>query len=165
MNTQAVIKAGGVGAVILIVLSVLSYIPCVGCFTLILTLAAYAGIGALAAKWMPPIRTAGQGAGTGAAAAVLAGLIAGLVIMVISAIYFVITGGTAQMTAALQDLPPEQAQMLAEMGIDPAMFAGSMGIVGVLGVGAVCCTLGLIVAAILGAIGGAVWANMRPHQP
>jgi hypothetical protein len=161
MNTQAVLKAGGLGGVLLIVLSLLGYIPCVGCITAILGLLAYVGIGIMAAKWMDPPRTASGGATNGALAAVVAGLISGLVNMVISGIYFAITG-TAQFGQALSDLPPDQMAAMSELGIDPSLLAGGAGIVGVLGISALCCTLGIVIAALLGAVGGAFWGNSHP---
>jgi hypothetical protein len=162
MDMQAVLKAGGVGAGILIVLSLLGLIPCVGCFTFILSLVAYVGIGVLAARWMAPPRTGSGGAMNGAAAAVLAGLISGVINLVISGIYFAVTG-TSQMTQAFADIPPEQLAALAEAGIDPGILAGGAGIAGVLGLGAICCMIGLVIAAALGAAGGAFWGNSHPH--
>ena len=160
MQMQAVMKAGGIGAAVLIVLSLLGYIPCVGCITALLGLAAYVGIGIMAAKWMDPPRTASGGATNGAIAAVVAGLISGLVNMVISAIYFAITG-TGQFD--LSSIPAEQLAMLSEAGIDPSILAGGAGIAGVLGIGAVCCTLGLVLAALLGAAGGGYWGSSHPN--
>lgn len=162
MQMQAVMKAGGIGAAVLIVLSLLGYIPCVGCITWILVLAAYVVIGVMAAKWMDPPRTASGGATNGAIAAVVAGLINGLVNMVISAIYFAITG-TGQFTQALSDIPAEQLAALSEAGIDPSILAGGAGMAGVLGIGAVCCTLGLVLAALLGAAGGGYWGSSHPN--
>jgi hypothetical protein len=161
MDTQAVLKAGGAGAVVLVILTLLSFIPCVGCFTWILTLLAYVGIGVLAAYWMAPPRTGGSGAKNGAIAALVAGLIAGLVNMVIQGIYFAITGAS-QMTQALADLPPEQLQALQELGIDPNTLAGLGGIGAMVGIGAFCCLLGVLIAAALGALGGYFWANSHP---
>ena len=73
------LKAGLIGGAVLIVLNLLGLIPCVGLITCILGVLAYAGIGALAAYWMPPVRVAGQAAGQGALAALVAGLIGGVV--------------------------------------------------------------------------------------
>ncbi|MEW5958946.1 MAG: hypothetical protein AB1801_14535 [Chloroflexota bacterium] len=162
MDMQAVLKAGGVGAAVLVVLTLLGYIPCVGCITFILTLVAYVGIGVLAAYWMAPPRTTSGGATNGAMAAVVAGLVSGLVNLVISGIYFAITG-SSQMMQALADLPPEQLAALTEAGIDPSLLAGGAGIAGVLGLSAVCCGLGLVIAAALGAAGGAYWGNSHPR--
>ena len=63
--TQAGLKAGAVGAGVIVLLNLIGLIPCAGCVTCILGLLAYVGAGALAAYWLPPTRTAGQGAGAG----------------------------------------------------------------------------------------------------
>jgi hypothetical protein len=157
MDTQAVLKAGGVGAGVLILLSILGVIPCVGCITLILGLAAYVGVGILAARWMTPPRDGASGAKNGAAAALIAGLASGLVNMVIGGAQFAISG-TTSMTEAINNLPPEQAAALAEAGISPA----ALGIGTILGVGAGCCLLGMVIAAALGAAGGYYWGNTHP---
>ena len=158
MDMQAVLKAGGVGAGVLILLSVLGLIPCVGCLTLILSLAAYVGVGILAARWMAPPRDGASGAKNGAAAALVAGLVSGLVNIVIGGIQFAIYG-TSQMTEAINNLPPEQAAALAEAGISPA----ALGVGAVLGIGAGCCLLGMLIAAGLGAAGGYYWGNSHPN--
>jgi hypothetical protein len=155
MDMQAVLKAGGLGAVVLIILNLLGLIPCVGCITFLLSLVVYAGIGVLAAYWMPPPRTAGSGATNGALAAVMAALVAGVIGIVILAIRGAITGG-----AQLAQIPPEQLRTLAEAGIDPSIFAGPAG--GGLA-GALCCTFFLFIGAGLGAVGGAIWGNSRPN--
>lgn len=162
MDMAAVLKAGGVGAAILVVLSLLGLIPCVGCITFFLTLIAYVGIGVLAAMWMAPPRTGSGGATNGAIATLVASLVAGLVSMVINSIYFAITG-SAQFMQALADIPPDQLAALSEMGIDPTMFAGGAGIATVLGIGAMCCLLSVLVAAVLGAAGGGFWGSSHPN--
>ncbi|MBI1880185.1 MAG: hypothetical protein HYR94_18520 [Chloroflexi bacterium] len=158
MNTQAILKAGGIGAGVLIVLNILGLIPCVGCITLILSLAAYVGVGVLAARWLPPPRDGASGAKNGAAAALVAGIVSGLVNMVIAGIQFAISG-TSQLTEAINNLPPEQAQALADAGISPA----ALGIGAVLGIGFGCCLLGMLIAAGLGAAGGYFWGNSHPN--
>jgi len=47
------LKAGLLGAAVVVVLQVLGIIPCVGCVTWILTYVAYGCFGALAAYWLP----------------------------------------------------------------------------------------------------------------
>lgn len=161
MDTPAVLKAGGVGAGVLILLTLLGYIPCVGCITFILSLIAYAGIGVLAAYWMTLPRTTGSGALNGALATGAAALIAGVIGLIINSLYFAITG-SSQIAQAIAELPPEQMQAMAQAGIDPTMFAG-LGIAGVLGIGTLCCGLWLVIAAALGAAGGAVWGSSHPN--
>ncbi len=151
MDMQAVLKAGGVGAAILIVFNILGFIPCVGCITFILSMVAYVGIGVLAAYWMIQPRTAGSGATNGAVATAVAALVAGIVGLILNGIYFAVTGASQ-----LSQIPSEQLQALTEAGIDPAIFVGPAA---VFGIGAVCCGLWAIIAAGLGAAGGAFWGN------
>jgi hypothetical protein len=153
--SQASLKAGLVGAGVAVVLSLLGLVPCLGCITGILALVWYVGVGVLAAYWMPPPRTAGSGAGAGALAALITAVVGGAVNMVVSAIQFSIMGGYEAMS---RQIPPEALNQLRDAGIDPSVFAG---IGGVLGIGAVCCLVGLVVAAVLGAIGGAVMAAAK----
>lgn len=149
------LKAGLVGAAVLAVLSLLGMIPCVVFITCILGLLAYIGIGALAGYWMPPPREAGAAAGQGALAATLAAFVGGLVNTIIWTVQFAVT----DTAALLSQLPPESLQQLEQAGVDPILFTGpSFGA----GVGSVCCIVGLIFAAILGAVGGAVFAGIKP---
>lgn len=157
MDTRAIVKAGGVGAGVLLVLNLLGLIPCVGCITLILTLLVYVGVGVLAALWMKPPRDGASGAKHGAVAALAAGLISGLVNMVLAGIQFSISG-TSQMTEVINNLPPDQAAALAQAGISPA----ALGVGAVLGLSAGCCLLGILIAAGLGALGGYFWGNSHP---
>jgi len=115
----------------------------------------YIGVGVLAAYWLPPPRTAGNGAGAGAIAGLIAAVVGGAVNMVVSAIRFSTVGGAEAIT---RQIPPEALSQLQDAGIDPSVFAG---IGGVLGIGAACCLVGLVVAAVLGAIGGAVMAAAK----
>jgi hypothetical protein len=143
----------------MIVLNLIGLIPCVGCVTCILGLLAYVGAGALAAYWLPPVRTAGEGAGAGAIAGVVAGIVSGIVNMIISAAQFAISGGSGAMMRQMRQLPPEVMDQLYQAGVDPAMFA-SIG--GVIGASAACCVLGFVLAALLGAIGGVIFAAVKP---
>lgn len=162
MDMQAVLKAGGVGAGVLIVLSLLGLIPCLGCLSIPLSVAAYIGIGVLAAYWMVLPRTVSSGATNGAVAAIVAALIDGVVSSLINTAQFAISGADP-FTQALEGLPPEQLAAFQDAGIDPATFAG-LGIAGVLGIAAVCCVIWLVVAAALGAAGGAFWGNSHPSD-
>jgi hypothetical protein len=150
------LKAGLIGAVVLVVLNVLGLIPCVGFFTCIFGLLVYAGIGALAAYWLPPARDTGSAAGQGAAAAVLAAVIGGLVNMVLTTIQM----SLMDTSAILSQLPAESLRQMEAAGIDPGMFTGPTA---GLFYGGTCCLGGLILAAILGAIGGAVYAGVKPE--
>lgn len=148
------LKAGLVGGAVLVVINLFGLVPCVGLFSCALGLVAYIGIGVLAAYWMPPIREAGPGATQGAGAAALAALIGGIVNSIITTIQWV----TIDPTEVLNTLPAGQLQQLQEAGVDPAMFMGpGFGIA----VASFCCLGGLILAAILGAVGGAVFAGIK----
>jgi hypothetical protein len=160
--TQAGLKAGAVGAGAVIVLNLMGLIPCVGCFTCILGLLAYVGAGALAAYWLPPVRTAGESASAGAIAGVVAGIVGGIVNMMIAAFQFTISGGSGAMMRQMGQLPPEVMRELQQTGIDPRIFAGTS-IAGVIGISAMCCVLGFILAALLGAIGGVIFAAAKPE--
>jgi hypothetical protein len=152
------LKAGLVGGVVLVVLDLLGLIPCVGLVACLLNPLAYIGVGVLAAYWMSPVRTAGDAAGQGALAGVVAALIGGVVNTVILFAEVAIMGSGQ----ILSQIPPETLRQLEQAGMDPGMidsFAGPLG--ATLG-GSICCLAGLILAAILGAIGGAVFAAIRP---
>jgi hypothetical protein len=149
------LKAGLIGAAVLVALNVLGLIPCVGLFTCIFGLLVYGGIGVLAAYWLPPVREAGAAAGQGAAAAVVAALIGGLVNMVLTSVQMALV----DTSAILSQVPAESLRQLEMAGIDPAIFTGPTA--GMF-YGGGCCLGGLILAAILGAIGGAVYAGIKP---
>jgi hypothetical protein len=152
------IKAGLIGAAAAVVLSLLSLIPCVGCIASILGLLLYAAVGVLAAFWMTPPRTAGAGAGAGAIAGLITALAAGIANMAVSAIRFAAMGGPG---AVMSQIPPEITQQLQQSGIDLAPILATTG--GMLGISAVCCIGGLVIAAGLGAIGGAIMASAKSN--
>ena len=152
------LKAGLIGGAVLVVLNLLSAIPsfilalvfwCLGLF-------AYIGIGALAAFWTPPPRQAGPAAGQGAMAAALSGLMGGVVYTILTTIQMSLTDAAT----VLSQFPPETLQQFEDAGIDPSLFVGPN--VGIL-CGGGCCLVGVILAALLGAIGGAVYAGIQPE--
>ncbi len=148
------LKAGLVGGAIVVVLNLLGLIPCIGAIFCGLGLVAYAGVGALAAYWMPPVRLAGPAAGQGALAAGLASVIGGIVNWIAVTVQFALTD-TASIVSAM---PADSLQQLRDAGIDPSTLAGT-------GAGAVyggiCCGAGLLIAVVLGAIGGAILAAVK----
>ncbi len=152
---NASLKAGLVGAGVALVVILVGLIPCLGCIAPILGLLLYIGVGALAVKWMDPPVTAGSGAGAGALAAVITSLVYGVLSAVVNGIRFTITGGAPAM---MRNIPPELLRQLRDVGIDPGAIA-SMG--GVLISATMCCILGLALAAVLGALGGAIMATTR----
>jgi len=155
MNRPAV-KAGLIGAAALIVVNLVGLIPCVGCFTLILTLVVYAGVGVLTAFWMAPPRQAGPAAGQGAVAGLIAALIGGIVSTIITTAQMALMG-SAQI---LSQIPAESLQQLRDAGIDPAAFTGPGAGAAI---GSVGCVVGLVLAAGLAALGAVVYAAVKPE--
>jgi len=151
------VKAGLVGAAAAVLLSLMRIVPCIGCIASILGLAAYVGAGVLAAYWLTPPRTTGDGAGAGAIAGVITALAGGVVSIIVGAIQFTLMGGPS---AVMRDIPPESLRQLEQAGIDPSLFV-SIG--GVIGIEATCCVAGLVIAAVLGAIGGMIMASAKSN--
>lgn len=152
------LKAGLIGGAVLVVFNLLGAIPIffLGFVFWCLGLFAYIGAGVLAAFWMPPPRQAGPAAGQGAMAGAVSGVIGGIVYTIVSTIQLALT----DTAALLAQLPPETLQQFEDAGLDPSLFVGPN--VGLL-CGAGCCLIGVILAAILGAIGGAVFAGLQPE--
>ena len=150
------LKAGLIGAAVLIVLNIVGLIPCVGVVTCFLGLFVYGGIGALAAHWLPPVREPSSAAGQGALAALIASLVGGLVNTIFMTVQMAVVG-SGQL---LSQFPPEMLEQMYDAGVDPEMFVGPVG--GAIS-GSLCCVGGLFLAAILGAIGGAAYAGMKPE--
>lgn len=152
------LRAGLIGAGILLVLSLLSLVPLVSCIAPILQLLAFVGVGALAGSYLPPRRETGRAAGQGALAGLIAGLVGAVVSTILAPISLAASGGTAAM---ISQFPPETLQQLEQAGLDPAMFLNTGTVVGAT---ALCCLpTGLIVGALLGALGGLIYASVRPE--
>jgi hypothetical protein len=152
------LRAGLIGAGILLVLSLLSLVPLVSCISPILQIVAFIGIGALAGSYLPPRREGGRAAGQGAIAGLIAGLVGAVVSTLLAGVGLATAGGTA---AILQQLPPETLQQFEQAGLDPAMFVNTGTVVGAT---ALCCLpAGLIAGALLGALGGLIYAAAKPE--
>ena len=156
------LKAGLIGGAALALLSLLlAFAGSLGieCTLQLLTLMAFAGTGALAAYWMPPVRKPGPAAGQGAMAATVGQLIGGVVFTILTLIrsFFIDTA------AVISALDPELLDQMVEAGMDPEILETLVGPVGAVLSGSLCCVGGLIFAAILGAIAGAVLAALRPE--
>jgi hypothetical protein len=151
------VKAGLVGAAVAVLLSLMRIVPCIGCLASILGLALYVGVGMLAAYWLIPPRTIGDGAGAGAIAGLITALAGGVVSTIVGAVQFTLMGGPE---AVMRQIPPESLRQLEQAGVDPRIFA-SLG--GILGVEATCCVAGLVIAAVLGAIGGMIMASAKSN--
>ena len=149
-------KAGLIGGAVVAVLNLLGLIPCVGLIACGLSLLVYAGVGVLAAYWMPPLRNAGTAAGQGALGAVVAGLIGGIV----NTILITVQVAATDSATILNQVPPETLEQLRQSGIDPSSLMSPL--FG-MATGGVCCLGGLIFAAILGAIGAAIFAAVKPN--
>jgi hypothetical protein len=155
---SASLKAGLIGAAVAVVLSLLGLVPCLGCITALLGLVLWVVVGVLAANWMDPPREVGKAAGSGAVAGLITALVGGIANMIISAIRFAIGGGQAAMMRQLEQLPPEVFDQLRDLGIRPGALASPGWAIGG---SAVCCGLGLVLAAALGAAGGAIMASVK----
>lgn len=151
-------KAGLIGGAVLVVLNILGLIPIVGFATCCLGILAYVGIGLLGAHWMPPQREPGPAAGQGALAAVVAALIGGVanIIILLFETAALGPGGIAS------QLSPQTLSQLEQLGMDPKMLDTFVGPAGAALGGSICCLGGLFLAAILGAIGGAIYASVQP---
>jgi hypothetical protein len=152
MTFQNGLKAGGIGAIIAVILNLVGIIPLIGCCTFILTLVLWVGVGVLAGYFgskSNSMQTGGDAAKAGAVAGAVTSLVGGVAQTIIFAIQAAL-GGSVQ---ALSQIPPEQLRQLRDAGIDPAIFSS---VAGVIGVGSCCCIIGTLIAAALGAGGGAL---------
>jgi len=155
------LKAGLIGGGVLALLTILTnlgtllpsgvstIISCCLCIPLLL---AYPGTGALAAYWLTPPRTAGEGAKEGA----LAGIIAGVIDGVVSTILALIMGAAGAYQQMLSQLPPETLRALEEMGLSSLYTSGGMAALSC--VGGIC---GILWAVAMGAAGGAILAAAK----
>lgn len=157
MTGKAGLKAGLIGAAVMLVTTLLSQIPGVGCVCCPLSLLVYAAIGALGGFFLTPPRTAGTGAGAGAIAGLISGAVSGLVWIIVMAVQIAL-GGAGDITSAID---PEVMRELIELGIDPETFAIFSGVGGVALGGGMCCLTGLVIGAGLGAVGGAIFAAVK----
>jgi hypothetical protein len=152
------LKAGLIGAAVAVVFSLLSLVPCLGCITVILGLVLYVGVGVLAAYWMEPPRDVGRGAGSGAVAGLITAFAGGFTTIIVNAVRFTVGGGEATLRRQFRQLPPEILEQWRDLGLDPGMLANPAWAVGT---SALCCGLGMLLAAALGAAGGAILVSIR----
>ena len=159
MAVKAGLKAGLIGAGIVLVLTLLSHIPLpfLGCVCCGVIWLAYAGIGALAGRFLEPPRAAGTGAGAGAIAGVISGAVSGLVWSAVLAVQMALTG-TGEIASMID---PDTMRQLTDLGLDPSTIATLSGVSGVGIVGGLCCLAGLAIGAALGAVGGAVYCSTK----
>ncbi len=159
MAGKAGIKAGLIGAAVLLVLVLLSMIPvpALNCDCCGAELIAYLGIGVLAGFFLTPPRSAGAGAGAGA----IAGVISGLVAAVAETVTMAIQAATTDQSELLSMLDPEMLRQLSELGIDLDVFTALTGTGGVALASMLCCAGSLALGAALGAAGGAILAAAK----
>ncbi len=152
------LKAGLIGAAVAVVLALLGLVPCLGCITSLLALVLYVGVGVLAATWLERPRDAGKGAGSGAVAGLITALGGGITNVIVSAVRFTVGGGQQAFMRQFRQLPPEFREPWRDLGLDPTMLATPGWAIGG---SALCCALGLLLAAALGAAGGALTVSLQ----
>jgi hypothetical protein len=101
---------------------------------------------------------AGPAAGQGALAGVIAGAIGGAVGLVL-AVLQVGAFGTAQF---LSQIPPDALRGMQDAGVDPGLIFAPLGTAVF---GSCCFVVGVAIAAGLGALGGIIFAAMKPGEP
>jgi len=161
MSAKAGLKAGLIGAAVILVLTLLNQVPVpvLSCACCGITLLAYAGIGVLAGLFVQPPRTGGAGAGAGAIAGLISGLVAAIVWSIVMAIG-VASGGTGNI---LSQLDPQTLRQLSELGLDPRVFAIFSGVGGVALRSGMCCAFSLAWGAGVAALGGLVFCSVKPE--
>jgi hypothetical protein len=161
---SAWLKAGLIGGAILFFVDIIGQIPIICCCTPLLMLAIYIAVGVMAASYLPPPRDMSKSVGQGALAAAVASLIGGFINLIISVVRAAIWS-SSQVGQVWTDLPYELRYYLRDMGLEPEMvteFANSMaGIGGTTVCGSICCLGGIIIAAMLGAIGAAIYVAAK----
>ena len=152
MVGKAGLKAGLIGAAVMVVVTLLNQfiLPLTGLWSFLacgISIVLYFGFGVLAGWFLEPERTAGKGAKAGAIAGLVSAVVGGVVGAVIMLVR-VMTGGQ------IPGLDPQQMQMLAESGMDPALLTS---------IGTVCgLVAGLGLGAGAGALGGAILSSIKP---
>jgi hypothetical protein len=150
-NMSNWLKAGLLGAAVIVGLQFLGLIPCVGCVFWILEYVAYGCIGALAAYWMPPGRLPGPAAGQGALAGAIAGAIGGAVGLALAILGVAVFAPLAALGESLEGTGFD-ASALVEMGASVA---------GTITCGTGCYAIGVGIAAGLAALGGLIFAAIQ----
>ncbi len=155
---QPWLRAGLIGAGVIIVVNLLSLVSALGGLLLPLEVVALAGVGVLAASFMLPRREIGRGAGQGALAGLLTGLVSGIRLVILAGVGIAAIGGTQ---GIISQMPPQLLQQYSQAGIDPSAVLTSGMITSVV---ALCCLPStLIGGALLGALGGLIFAAAKPE--
>lgn len=150
LNTNALLKAGGIGAAAMLVLTLLTFIPFVGVVCCCLLYLGYAGIGVLYgyfAKQNTSLTSAGSAALGGAVAAAIAGLVYGIV------------NGAAYLIMSASGMLTDYLRSIEELGftVPPEVYQLYSGVGGGILVAAFSLCWGILIGAVLGAIGGAIY--------
>jgi hypothetical protein len=154
------LKAGLIGAGILVAINVVGAVPYIGCCALPLEWVALGCIGALAAYWLSPVSSLASAAGYGALAALIAAVIGGAVGAVIDTVSGALLA-PAQL-AWLESVPPDVWRQWRAWGIDPRMFADpGFGALTRGVVSATCCGFSAALGAGLGALGAVIFAAIK----
>ena len=152
------LKAGLIGAGIMLMLSLLSMVPFLSCLAFPLQFLAYLGVGGLAAAYLPPRRETGRAAGQGALSGLIASLASGLVSLILTPVTLAMQGGAA---AIINQMPPEMLRQFEQAGVDPGQLLNTGTITGLTGL--CCLPTGLILGMVLGALGGLIYAAVKPE--
>ncbi|MBN1315809.1 MAG: hypothetical protein JXA42_10085 [Anaerolineales bacterium] len=158
MVGKAGVKAGLIGAAIMVVFALIGFIPIVSCICLCVGWLAYVGVGALSAKFLDETAENADGAKAGA----IAGLISGVGYGIVSSIVSVIQGSSVAFNEIL--MRPEFYELFSELDIDPSMLVGATSPTAI-GVSSLCCCLSsLLVGAGLGALGGILFMSISRKE-
>nr|MBN1228189.1 hypothetical protein [Anaerolineae bacterium] len=158
LDTNALLKAAGIGAGGALVLALLGRIPYVGIACCCLVYLGFAGVGVLYTVFARQNNTP-LDAGPMALGGAIAGAISGLLMGIVNGIFSAIQIGSGAIY--------NQLYMLEDAGLDLPpevydMYSGGAGTI----IGAVCGSLcwGVIIAAILGAAGAAIFAATQKDK-
>jgi hypothetical protein len=163
LDNKSLMRAGGIGAGVMVVVSILSAIsallfPPLAIICCCLVIVLYAGVGAGYGYFTiqegnpsDPGQFALGGAIAAAAASVVAGIVGAVVQAILSALNIGATAATAAQLEAF-DLPPEAA----------AAFGMSAGFSIASAIMSIC--IGFFIAAVLGAIGGAIYGATQQNK-
>jgi hypothetical protein len=157
------LKAGLIGAGIVVGLKVLQLVPGVSCCAIPGQWVVYGCVGALAVYWVSPVRTVAAGAGRGALAGLIAAAIGGVIGIGVDFVGSMLMAPVYE--SLLRYVPPEVFRWMLEAGFDPRVLtAPRLATVGTITGGTVCCGAGLVIGVALGALGGVVFAVVKPQK-
>jgi hypothetical protein len=160
--SQAGIKAGIIGGAIGVVLALLQIVPWCGLLACCAFPVLWLGIGAWAVRMGgEKIETVGQGAGAGGIAGGLGGVISAMASGALTMLAYILgrRWGPAYMNFRFT---LDQLETLRRWGIEIRPFGEDLGY---WLAGSVCvCAMGIVIAAILGAVGGLIYKAMKSQK-